>query len=140
MPKTKNIPPTKSSTKKMSNTKGLDFIKTQIFCLTIYIILFIVGCLVSLIFDIDYKFDYYVSLFIFALCSFLSGFVGGIKQKENGIVSGIIYALPGNLIVILLSVILNGFSVEIGLLISTVSLILLSAVGGILGVNKRRRR
>lgn len=140
MPKTKNIATTKSSTKKMTNTNSLDFIKNQIFCLTIYIVLFIVGCLVSLVFDIDYKLDYYVSLFIFALCSFLCGFIGGIKQRENGIVSGIIYALPGNLIVILLSVILNGFSVEISILISVVSLILLSAVGGILGVNKRRRR
>lgn len=140
MPKTKNIATTKSSTKKMTNTNSLDFIKNQIFCLTIYIVLFIVGCLVSLVFDIDYKLDYYVSLFIFALCSFLCGFIGGIKQRENGIVSGIIYALPGNLIVILLSVILNGFSVEISILISVVSLNLLSAVGGILGVNKRRRR
>lgn len=140
MPKTKNIATTKSSTKKMTNTNSLDFIKNQIFCLTIYIVLFIVGCLVSLVFDIDYKLDYYVSLFIFALCSFLCGFIGGIKQRENGIVSGIIYALPGNLIVILLSIILNGFSVEISILISVVSLILLSAVGGILGVNKRRRR
>lgn len=140
MPKTKNIATTKSSTKKMTNINSLDFIKNQIFCLTIYIVLFIVGCLVSLVFDIDYKLDYYVSLFIFALCSFLCGFIGGIKQRENGIVSGIIYALPGNLIVILLSVILNGFSVEISILISVVSLNLLSAVGGILGVNKRRRR
>lgn len=140
MPKTKNIATTKSSTKKMTNINSLDFIKNQIFCLTIYIVLFIVGCLVSLVFDIDYKLDYYVSLFIFALCSFLCGFIGGIKQRENGIVSGIIYALPGNLIVILLSIILNGFSVEISILISVVSLNLLSAVGGILGVNKRRRR
>lgn len=140
MPKTKNIVPTKSSTKKGRNLVVIDFLKSQALCLLIYLSLFLIASIACLIFDLDYKFDFYLSLFAFALSSFFAGFLGGIKQREKGIVSGIIYALPGNIIFILLSVVLNGFSADYSLAISLLALVLLSAAGGVVAVNKRRRR
>lgn len=137
MPKTKTPTTNKNSTKKATKGQGLDFLKAEILCLIIYAIMFLIGCAVCLVLDLDYKYDYYICLTIFTISSFIAGFIGGIKQKQRGIILGIIYALPGNFTAIILSLILNSFSADLRLALSVAIVIIASGVGGVFAVNKR---
>lgn len=128
--------------KKASNDKGQlnIFIYVQLFSLIVYTVLFLLGCLIALQADLPKKYDYVSSLIIFALGSFITGYFAGIKLRKNGLLSGIIYALPMNLAVILISLIFGRFTFGINLIITAIVLISVSGLGGILAVNKRFRR
>lgn len=139
------MPKTKSKLVNVTGKKKMDpllksFIKTQILVFIIYIAVFLICCAVSLALDLNGAYDYYVSLGCFVLLSFISGFLGGIKQRKKGILSGLIYALPANIVVLVVSLIVSAFAVDFNLFISAVSLLIASMIGGVIAVNQRQRR
>lgn len=139
MPKTASKLNNKTNRKK-SSSESQSFIKAQLLIFAIYLSIFLVICAICLLADLNSKYDYYISLLSFVISSFISGFLGGIKQRQNGILSGLIYALPANLSVLLISLITAGFTLKANFLIAAVSLPISSILGGIIAVNKRRRR
>ena len=122
------------------NSQLNSFLYVQIFSFIAYIVLFFLGCFIALKADIPRKYDYIVSLIIFAVASFLTGYFAGIKLRKNGLLFGVIYALPMNIVIIIISLILGGFTFGINLIITAIVLIAVSGIGGILAVNKRIRR
>ncbi len=139
------MPKTKLQAKNKRNT-GYDnpntdaFIKTQIFSLCVYCAVFLLSSAVALAADSQDKYDYYISLISFSAASFVSGFFAGNKLRKNGLAVGAIYSLPLNIIVILASLAVNRFAININLAITALALLAASATGGVLAVNKRHRR
>lgn len=130
----------KSKRKKAENIQASTFIKVQIFAFIFYIILFILFSFIGLITDLPQKYDYYFSLSIFTVSSFITGFYAGNKLLQNGLLVGILYSLPMNVITIIFSLIFSHFKVDIFLAITVTILIISSGIGGIFAVNRRRRR
>lgn len=137
MAKTK---PNKKVRTKNENTFSGTFIKVQIFAVICYTSVFIAGSFLALSIDLPDKYDYVYSLVLLTLCSFLTGFYAGLKLRENGLLVGILYALPMNVLTILISAVLCDFDIGLNTIISAVVLIVASGIGGIFAVNKRIRR
>ena len=132
--------PNRNIRSKTDNRQTRTFLQVQLFSATVYISLFLIGSVVALNADLPKKYDYFISIIIFAIASFLTGFFSGIKLRQNGLLSGIIYSLPMNFAVILTSLIMSKFSVGINIAITATVLIISAGIGGILAVNKRLRR
>lgn len=133
---------TKPKNKKIKIESSIQstFISVQIFAVIFYIIMFLLSSGIALAADLSHGYDYIFSLCSFVLCSFATGFFAGIKLRQNGMVSGILFSLPMNVIVVLISLFFTDFKVDYTLAVTITLLILASAIGGILAVNKRRRR
>ena len=127
--------------KTISNNPTIDlFIKVQILAFAIYFAVFMLFCFGALGADLSAEYDLICSLFSFALSSFIVGFYTGSKLKQNGLLSGIIYSAPINTLIVLISLIYSEFKVDINIIITVIALVLASAVGGVVAVNKRRKR
>ena len=116
------------------------FLWLQLFSILCYSVMFLSGSFIALMSDIPSGFDYIFSLIIFALSSLIAGFYSGIKYRRNGLLNGILTSLPSNIIIIIISLILGEFRVDINLAITLVVLVAASGIGGILAVNMRTRR
>lgn len=128
------------SNKRAENVTLRYFINTQIFSLCVYGLLFIAACFASMSLDAPKRFDYIITLAVFAVSSALCGFYAGLKTRRKGILTGIIFTLPENLAVLLLSLIFCEFHTGLQLPLSAAVLILSAATGGIFAVNKRLSR
>ncbi len=130
----------KSKKTRSENTAISTFVNVQIFAIISYIVVFLVFSYIALIADLPQKYDFYFSLIIFAISSFLTGFFAGIKNRQNGLLTGITYSLPMNTLTLIISLIFADFKADISVIITAVLLVLSSAIGGVLAVNKRHRR
>lgn len=99
----------------------------------------LLASLVSVFIDLEKKLNFPVITVIFSFCTFLSAFLVAGKKREKGLVAGIIYNLPSVIIILLLSLILNGFSVDLNILLSFVTMLISSALGGVIGVNRKQK-
>lgn len=135
----KKIKP-KSRKTRADNSTVSTFINVQIFSLITYIVVFLIFSFVALAADLSRKYDYMFSVIIFVICSFLTGFYAGNKQRQNGLLTGIVYSLPMNTLTLLISLIFSDFKADSSIIITVLLLVVSSAVGGILAVNKRHRR
>ena len=82
----------------------------------------LLASLVSVFIDLEKKLNFPVITVIFSLCTFLSAFLVAGKKRKKGLVAGIIYNLPSVIIILLLSLILNGFSADLNILLSFVTI------------------
>lgn len=123
-----------------ANTELKDYIKIQIISLAIYAVAFLCACAICLAIDTGDDLDFYISISAFAVASFISGFLGGNKTRKKGILSGLVYPLPTNIVVILISLATVAFKPDLRLTITALTLILAGIAGGITAVNKRHRR
>ena len=135
----KKIKP-KSKKSKADNSTVSAFINVQLCSLITYIVVFLIFSFVALAADLSRKYDYLFSVIIFVICSFLTGFYAGNKQRQNGLLTGIVYSLPMNTLTLLISLIFSDFKADSSIIITALLLVVSSAVGGILAVNKRHRR
>lgn len=99
----------------------------------------LLASLVSVFIDLEKKLNFPVITVIFSLCTFLSAFLVAGKKRKKGLVAGIIYNLPSVIIILLLSLILNGFSADLNILLSFVTMLISSALGGVIGVNRKQK-
>ena len=130
----------KSKKTRTENTYLNTFLNVQIFDAIVYLLLFLISSSIALLIDLPHKNDYIFTLITFSLCSFISAFYSGIKMKHNGLAVGIVFTLPMNGITMLISFIISDFKADYMFVVSVAVLIVTSAIGGILAVNKRRRR
>ncbi len=126
-----------SKKKALGNNRLNNYLKFQLINLFIYTAVFSVLCCISLVSDMKKEAMAYMSLIFLGVSSFLSGFSAGIRERKNGLVCGILSALPFNALFIITALLLNRFSTDINLLISVAAGLASSAVGGIVSVNVR---
>lgn len=134
MQKQANKKKTKKSESKVKN--DLMLILT---CFAIHTFIFLFVSVASLVIDIETKLVFPVALGCFSLASAASGFYVGRKIRHNGLICGILYALPANVVYLFISLAFNGFKVDYAIAISFALLIVFSAFGGILSVNIKKR-
>ena len=130
----------KANSRKAENAAINTFVKIEIFGAVIYLLMFTMSAFIAMSADLKTGSDMLVSLAVFSLCSFITALIAGVKIRERGLLVGLIYTLPLNTLVLLLSLFFADFSVDISFLISAVFLLLSGAAGGIVGVNLRLRR
>ena len=127
--------------KTFSDNTTIDiFIKTQIFAVIIYLVTFIAFSVIGLMADLSMKYDLICALLSFGLSSFAVGFFIGRKLRQNGLIAGIIYSLPVNTLVVLISLIFSDFTVDFNIVITVIVLLVTAGVGGIVAVNSRLKR
>lgn len=114
-----------------------DFLKLQIINFIIDLSVLFVVCAVCVGADLKQEYVFFAALLLIGICSFLSGFTAGIKERRNGMIKGVISGLPFNLIIMLVSLIMNGFSADLNALFTFLGGLLFSAIGGIVSVNIR---
>ena len=125
----------------ISDNETIDtFIKIQIFAVIVYLILFLLFCTAALVVDLSSKYDLLCALLSFTLGSFIVGFYTGNKLKQNGLLAGIIYSAPINTLVVLAALLYSDFSVNLNMVITIIALIASAAIGGVVAVNRRRKR
>jgi putative membrane protein (TIGR04086 family) len=126
--------------KKAENAVINTFIRIEIIGLLIYVVVFLLSALIAM--SVGLKSNYYmiISLLMFSVCSFVTALTAGRKIRERGLLVGVIYTLPLNTLVLLLSLFYADFSVDYHFVVSAISLLLSGAVGGVVGVNLRFRR
>ena len=125
----------------ISDNETIDtFVKVQIFAVIVYLILFLLFCTVALVADLSSKYDFVCALLSFSLGSFIVGFFTGNKLKQNGLLAGIIYSAPINSLVVLVALLYSDFAVDLNIVITVATLIVSAAIGGVVAVNRRRKR
>lgn len=127
----------KPRSEKKINARTKIFIKTQIFALIVYILIFTVTSVAVYYSDIDKSKSFYLSAIAFAVSSFICGFYPGYKIHKNGLYVGLLFGLPMNIIIVFISFIINSFHVDFTALITLVILIICSMLGGVLSVNTK---
>lgn len=135
----KNKPQKRKRENKHSPTLTI-FLKSQVVAVISYCLVFIVSSAVCLSLDFDRKNMFYVSILCFAAASFICAYYAGYKIHKNGLTVGFLYSLPLNIMVILLSVSINKFKIDLTFLISLFILIISSMLGGILSVNTKLKQ
>ena len=130
----------KANSRKAENAAINTFVKIEIFGAVIYLLMFTMSAFIAMSADLKTGSDMLVSLAVFSLCSFITALIAGVKIRERGLLVGLIYTLPLNTLVLLLSLFFADFSFDICFLISAAFLLLSGAAGGIVGVNLRLRR
>ncbi len=122
------------------NSKLKNYLLTQFIFLIGYICLFLIISAICVSTDVGAEYVQYVSLVMVLLFSFSAGFIAGRKERKNGIISGIVAALPLNCIMVVISVIMNGFKVDLNLFFTILIGLLSSSIGGIISVNMRLKK
>ena len=123
---------------KLSKSKNANkFIKLQILTFAIDTVILVAISLLCVSADLRIENALISSLAFIGVCSFISGFIAGIRQRKNGMITGVINALPFNCLIIIISLVLNGFKADLNLLFTLLTGVLLSAIGGIISVNLR---
>ena len=115
------------------------FVSTQILCLFLYLLLFLIASAISLSANFSCRSAFYAAILSFALASFLCGGYAGYKIRKNGISIGLLFCLPANLIVIFVSAVTNNFAVDLTMIISFFILAVASMLGGIVSVNTEKK-
>lgn len=130
----------KNQLRKTKNNKTNSPLMLIFSAFVLQVIFFLAACILALSFDIERDNYYIFSVAAFAVGSIASGFVTARVLKKNGMLYGTLFALPSNLLCILLSAVLNKFSVDYNLLLSFALLIVCSAAGGVISVNLRPKK
>ena len=125
----------------ISDNETIDtFVKVQIFAVIVYLILFLLLCTVALAADLSSKYDFVCALLCFSVGSFIVGFFTGNKLKQNGLIAGMIYSAPINTLVVLAALLYSDFAVDLNIVITVATLIVSAGIGGVVAVNRRRKR
>lgn len=130
---------TASKNDKKLNKSTSVFLKTQILMIITDIIFLLIGSAIVYSSEIKQKMYFYLSIAIFAIVSFIAGYYSGFKIHHNGLITGVIFCLPANILIILISLILNHFKFDFSCGISFIILLVASMLGGILSVNTRKK-
>lgn len=130
----------KKQLNKNKNNKINTKLSLVIYAFVSEILFFTAVCILALVLDIKDGSYYIFSLAAVSAGSAASGFITARIIKHKGMLNGIIYALPSNIIFTLISAASNSFRVDYNILISFALLVICSAAGGVASVNIRSRK
>lgn len=127
----------KKSIKKDSNkTKNIMLFLVP---LCLQFLLYILICIISFVFDLSDKYYHLMFIVYISIASFVSGLIIGNKKRQNGMLNAVLYNLPATILVLLISFILNGFALNLQILLSLLFSLLFAASGGIVSVNRKKK-
>lgn len=126
-------------TRKKTDNKHSSVLTLFLKSIFIQIVVFTVVSIVSLAADINCENYYAVCICSFSFGSLLSGFTVCRTIRKKGMINGVIYSLPSVGIAVLASICLNCFRIDLTMLISLISMIVFSGVGGVLSVNIKKK-
>ncbi len=124
--------------KSMKHTSAFtETVTTMLLCAGIQLVTFIAACILAMVIDVHSNGYYIFSIGSFCVGGAISGFLSVKKKRKNGLISGIIYALPSCVLYIFISAAMNAFKIDYLIAVSFVLIVLSSASGGVLSVNIR---
>ena len=127
--------------KSVSNKKKVnyipDFVVSLIYDLIIKCSVLLISS--SVIFAFDISSDYFLFIILFGLGNLLTGYIVGKKKKKKGLIFAVLYTLPTNLLIVLISTLINDFNVDYIIFITFIILVISSATGGIISVNLKNK-
>lgn len=115
------------------------FIKTQILAAILYFGLFFAVSVAALSADLPECYMFYACVLSFSAGSFVCAFFAAGKLHKNGMVTGLLFCLPFNTLVILMSSIVNSFKIDLTAAVAYFILIVTSMLGGIVAVNRNSK-
>ena len=129
---------TQPKRRRTDNNSGVRrFLKQQIVVFLLYGILLLIATFLFFSLGVKRRELAVFSLAVCAAAAVLSGIYAGKKAKKRGWLAGLTLTLAPHLLLLLLSVFLNGFAVDWTALFSMVILSLCAMLGGMIGVNLR---
>ncbi len=129
-----------SENKKTEKNKAKNYFKILIINIIISMFFLFVFSAACVVFDVKKEFMNYISFVFIGFTSFTVGFINGIRERKNGMIKGVISALPIIVILFIISILINGFDLDVNMVFSALFGLLLSAVGGIISVNIRIKK
>ena len=127
----------KSSLKRIKDKKSLNQFKFIIIDLLIKAAIILTLSVIVLTLDIEI--NYIFLIVTIGICNALMGYIIGSEKKKNGLFLALIYTLPGNLSLLVISLILNGFKFDYFAFLTLTTMMITSAVGGVVSVNKKKK-
>ena len=127
----------KSSLKRIKDKKSLNQFKFIIIDLLIKAAIILTLSVIVLTLDIEI--NYIFLIVTIGICNALMGYIIGSEKKKNGLFFALIYTLPGSLSLLVISLILNGFKFDYFAFLTLTTLMITSAVGGVVSVNKKKK-
>lgn len=126
----------KVKNRQTSNKTSKTF-KNSIIRAMVCFIMLLLFSIICTYFDVPIEYMSLTAMIYISSCSFISGFITGLKERKNGLTSGVLQALPMNALLIVISLAINGFKPDFSLVVMFFSGILMSATGGVISVNLR---
>ena len=124
---------------KIRNKNVMNIYNHMLVNLTISYLICSAICLFIFILNSNINSNYFLILTVLSLTVFITAYRSGIKFRKKGIIVGVVYNLPFILSLIAISVIINSFVFDYRMFVSIISLIIFSALGGIVSVNTRKK-
>ncbi|MGN0468591.1 MAG: TIGR04086 family membrane protein [Acutalibacteraceae bacterium] len=122
-----------------NNIKKTVFFKTLFLQALLSLLVLILVSFITYFSSADRRAYFYIAVLSFALISFICGYYSGYKIHENGLLTGLLYCLPVNIVVVLISLATNRFKADATLIISAFVLIICSMLGGVVSVNTKMK-
>lgn len=119
------------------NADVKNFIKTQLINFSVFLLIFLLSSLLCFISGSKKSEIYVVSIISFSLSSFICAYLSALKSRKNGIVTGVSSIVLPVFFFELTSALINGFSIDYQIIVTTLIIIFTASVGGIAGVNTR---
>ncbi len=116
------------------------FVKIQLMGIIIYAVIFLLSSMIAMSADLKQSYDIIISLTTFSMCSFITALFAGLKIRERGLLVGLIYTLPLNSLILLISLCFADFEIDFRIFLTGLMLLIFGAIGGVAGVNLRLRR
>lgn len=112
------------------------FIKSQIIIIILYIVLLTVASVILYNYEeLSDKSYFYITSILSAFANFSGGFYAGMKLKQNGLVTALLFSIPTTMIVLLISISINNFHIDLTLLFTAIIMLCGGMLGGITSVN-----
>ena len=112
------------------------FIKSQIIIIILYTVLLTVASVILYNYEeLSDKSYFYITSILSAFANFSGGFYAGMKLKQNGLVTALLFSIPTTMIVLLISISINNFHIDLTLLFTAIIMLCGGMLGGITSVN-----
>lgn len=96
-------------------------------------------CLILFIADADVDANYLLITVAICFSEFVTAYISGRKLRKNGIIVGVLFNIPFVVFEIIIALVLSSFEFDYRLFLSLFTQITISAIGGIVSVNTRKR-
>ena len=132
----KNKSFTTKKTAAKNNNSDFSFILK---CACIQATVFILFCFISFTAGIKVTDFKWITPAALIIGSSASGFISGKFKRKKGYIYGVLFSLPFNLILLVISLFVNSFSVDYMLPVCLLGSVISSSLGGMLSVNIKKK-
>lgn len=130
----------KTKTRKVDNIDKAKNILISIisFCILTSILLLFMASIIT-VQNIPHNVFPFISSIVVGISSFVSSFILAKLTKEKGLLNGVLLGIFLSVIISFIGLVLNGIQISTLMYIKTIIIIIMSSLGGVLGVNAKKR-